>query len=141
MFEYSPVGNLSREHIYLGSQRVATVARNDIVLDSDNDGMPDVFEVQAANLDPFSGADASMDFDGDGLTNVKEYQSGTNPDKADTDGDGLSDKLEIVTYLTNPNKIDTDGDGFSDKAEVDAGRNPGVNEAAVLVPIIQLLLN
>ena len=31
------------------------------------------------------------DNDSDGLTNFTEYQSGTNPIKADTDGDGLTD--------------------------------------------------
>ena len=92
-------------------------------------------------MNPFSNTDASADFDADGLTNLKEYQSGSNPNKADTDSDGLTDAQEVLTYGTNPSLSDTDGDGVSDKVEVDSGRNPKVNEAAVLVPIIQLLLN
>lgn len=41
----------------------------------------------------------------------------------DTDGDGLSD-LEEYNLHANPNKLDTDGDGFSDKEEADAGTDP-----------------
>jgi hypothetical protein len=43
---------------------------------------------------------------------------------ADTDGDGLTDGQEYVTYLTNPLIIDTDGDSFPDGAEVSNGYNP-----------------
>jgi hypothetical protein len=41
----------------------------------------------------------------------------------DTDGDGLSDKLENI-YGTDINKKDTDGDGYSDGQEVYSGYNP-----------------
>jgi len=39
-------------------------------------------------------------------------------DTADSDGDGLSNYDEIVTYGTNPNLADTDGDGIPDGDEV-----------------------
>jgi hypothetical protein len=42
----------------------------------------------------------------------------------DTDGDGLSDYLEVVKYGTDPSGADTDGDGFSDGEEVAAGTDP-----------------
>lgn len=42
---------------------------------------------------------------------------------ADTDGDGLADKLESGLG-TDPSKSDTDGDGVKDKAEILAGTNP-----------------
>jgi outer membrane protein OmpA-like peptidoglycan-associated protein len=58
------------------------------------------------------------DADHDGLLKSEEKQLGTNPNKADTDGDGLSDGDEVNKYHTNPLKADTDGDGLSDGDEV-----------------------
>lgn len=68
--------------------------------DSDGDGMPDEWEV-ANGLNPNDGTDANIDSDTDGLTNLEEFQ-----------------------YGTNPQVIDTDGDGFTDKEEIDAGTDP-----------------
>jgi len=65
-------------------------------------------------------AQAPKDSDHDGLTNAKEMQIGTNPNKADTDGDGLSDGAEVNKYHTNPLKKDTDGDGLTDGEEVNS---------------------
>ena len=42
----------------------------------------------------------------------------------DTDGDGLSDKLEETQYGTDVNDPDTDNDGMSDGWEVQHGLNP-----------------
>ncbi|MBI5408654.1 MAG: fibronectin type III domain-containing protein [Nitrospirae bacterium] len=58
--------------------------------DTDNDGMPDGWEVNN-HLNPLVN-DADEDSDGDGLTNLKEFQLGTNPSNPDTDGDGVNDK-------------------------------------------------
>jgi hypothetical protein len=52
--------------------------------DNDKDGIPD-------NIDP--------DDDNDGLTDALEIQIGTNPDKADTDGDGVWDSFEYESAL------------------------------------------
>jgi len=46
-------------------------------LDSDGDGMPDVWET-AHGLNPFFN-DADFDYDGDGMSNLCEYLAGTNP--------------------------------------------------------------
>ena len=64
-----------------------------------------------------------VDTDGDGLTDKKEKEMGTDPSKKDTDGDGLTDKEE-ADLGTDPLKKDTDGDGYTDGQEVKAGSNP-----------------
>jgi RHS repeat-associated protein len=91
--------------------------------DSDNDGMPDCWEVRYG-FNPFDPSDAGEDADGDGLTNLEEYQYGTNPLLADTDGDGLTDWEEIYVYGTDPLSADTDGDGIPDGVEVALGLDP-----------------
>jgi hypothetical protein len=63
--------------------------------------------------------DPAADQDSDGLTNGDEQQRGTDPNKADTDGDTLSDADEVNTYGTDPLKADTDGDNMRDDAEID----------------------
>ena len=47
--------------------------------DDDNDGMPDVWEL-AYGLDPLTD-DAAADFDGDGHSNLDEYNQSTEPDQ------------------------------------------------------------
>jgi hypothetical protein len=51
--------------------------------DSDGDGMPDEWEA-ANKLDPLDPSDASLDPDADGLTNLQEFQAGTNPRDPDS---------------------------------------------------------
>ncbi|MHA1185396.1 MAG: hypothetical protein ACTSXA_11935 [Candidatus Heimdallarchaeota archaeon] len=96
------------------------------------------------------------DIDGDGLTNTEESRIFSNPYKADTDSDGLSDYLEytnnldptnpgdaehdhdkdgistlaeLTTYETNFLNNDTDEDGWTDEFEVNtAGTNPNLND-------------
>jgi hypothetical protein len=49
-------------------------------LDLDGDGMDDGYELRHRTfLDPFNPADAALDFDGDGRTNLQEYRDGTDP--------------------------------------------------------------
>jgi formylglycine-generating enzyme required for sulfatase activity len=50
------------------------------------------------------------DTDGDGLTDLEEYELRTHPRRADTDGDGLTDLDEVRRWGTNPRSIDSDGD-------------------------------
>ncbi len=62
-----------------------------------------------------------QDTDGDGLTNARELELGTDPENNDTDGDGLSDGDEVLRTGTQPLNFDTDGDGLADGQEVNQG--------------------
>jgi hypothetical protein len=48
--------------------------------DTDNDGMPDHWE-RKYGLNPEDSNDADLDFDEDGISNLEEYNGGTNPSK------------------------------------------------------------
>lgn len=60
---------------------------------------------------------SDLDTDGDGLSDELELQIGTDINKADTDGDLLSDGYELFTGFTDPLNIDTDGNGIEDSKE------------------------
>lgn len=93
------------------------VGPNPTQADTDGDGMPDGWEM-INGLNPVNPADAGTDLDGDGLTNLQEYQNGSDPRNADTDGDGLTDGTEVLTHGTSPALADTDQDGLDDGYEV-----------------------
>ncbi|MHA1672460.1 MAG: ABC transporter substrate-binding protein, partial [Promethearchaeota archaeon] len=57
------------------------------------------------------------DDDGDGLTNPVETIITTNLGLNDTDGDGLLDGEEVITYFTNPLYADIDSDSLNDYQE------------------------
>ncbi|HQL65092.1 MAG TPA: hypothetical protein PLS78_04455, partial [bacterium] len=93
-------------------------------LDVDGNGLPDYWEKfyfgstgQSINGNP----------DTDGLTNLQEYESGTDPLKFDTDNDGMSDGWEEnykLNPLLNDANLDPDNDGYSNLIEYQAGSNP-----------------
>jgi len=64
------------------------------------------------------------DNDGDGLTASEEEEYGTDPELADTDGDGLLDGEEVNDLGTDPLSTDSDGDGYHDNDELDQGSDP-----------------
>ncbi len=97
---------------FLGVFELKVYARTD----SDHDGMDDDWERKHGLIVGVN--DAALDPDGDGLSNLQEFQLGTDPQKADTDGDGLNDGAEVNTYHTNPTSADTDGDGLNDGDEI-----------------------
>jgi hypothetical protein len=66
---------------------------NPFVADTDSDGMTDGYEIKYG-LNPLID-DTLLDLDGDGLSNIYEYENHLRPDKIDTDDDGRNDKWEI----------------------------------------------
>ena len=64
--------------------------------DTDGDGMDDGWEHTYAGFDPLVPNDASLDTDGDELTDGEECEMGTNPLVTDTDGDSVSDGTEVL---------------------------------------------
>ncbi|MGB1129121.1 MAG: hypothetical protein ACPG4K_03645, partial [Haloferula sp.] len=87
--------------------------------DEDEDGLPDAYEL--ANTTPPSttslnpGDDLENGGSGDGLTNLEEYNLGTDPNDPDSDDDGIEDGSETTTDPLDP---DTDGDGLLDGSNI-----------------------
>jgi len=72
--------------------------------DSDNDGVDDEFERTPEDVN-----NANSDYDLDGLTDIQEKTSGTDPFNEDTDGDGVKDGEDPDTVKnTFPKKVDLD---------------------------------
>jgi N-acetylneuraminic acid mutarotase len=77
------------------------------------------------------------DVDGDGITNDQEATLGTDPLRADTDSDGITDGDEVNIYQTNPLLADTDGDGMSDGNEIAAETDPNSAVSALRITSMQ----
>ena len=79
-------------------------SRNARLNDSDEDGVPDLYDPGLCNTDS----------DDDGLDDGDEYDNGTDPENSDTDGDGIDDNEDD----TNDNIDDGDDNGDEDGEEV-----------------------
>jgi 6-phosphogluconolactonase (cycloisomerase 2 family) len=99
-----------------------------IVAGASHGGIPDSWAI-AHGLDPNDPAMPFEDPDHDGLTNLQEFQNGTDPHNPDTDGDGLTDGQEVLIYHTNPVLFSTDGTGIPDGIEVQTGTLGGTLNA------------
>lgn len=118
-------------------------------VDLDRDGMVDDWEL-LYGFDPADPSDATNDPDGDGLTNLEEFDNQADPFDTDTDDDGMGDWWEVNNGLdpaesgdadddadddgltnlgelehgSDPNNKDSDGDGMEDGWEVANGLDP-----------------
>lgn len=105
----------------------ANVRLHEGILDSDEDGMPDVFEIEN-RFDPWNPDDANLDEDQDMVTNLDEFRHSCNPNVSDTDADGMSDYSEIINrlvpYDASDAQLDPDEDGVKNLQEVLAGSLP-----------------
>ncbi len=61
-----------------GTNVVNTMFPVTVLVDTDGDGVPDVYEM-ANGMNKNDPTDAGKDFDGDGMSNLQEYLAGTNP--------------------------------------------------------------
>jgi hypothetical protein len=81
----------------------------------------------SGSVSPTPVLEGSGDPDGDGLTNDQERQQGSDPSRADTDGDGLNDGVEVRQYRSDVRKPDTDGDGLTDGEEANRWKTDPLN--------------
>lgn len=110
---------LRKKEIQPTQNIISTAEQAAIKLEEENK-----YEQQMKSLDATLDKARELDSDLDGLTNEEEKKLGTDPNRVDTDNDGLMDSSELKDYLTNPLKADTDGDGFKDGVEVRGGYSP-----------------
>lgn len=87
---------------------VFTIVNGDKTVDLDGNGLPDDWEIKY--MGQLGVAQPSVDADGDGLSNRREAQHGTDPTDPDTDGDTYEDGLEVKvgTDPLDPQSVPTE---------------------------------
>lgn len=98
--------------------------------DRELDGIECFFGTDPNDANSFPPKAPANDPDNDGLSTAVEGLLGTNPNGADSDGDGIIDGVEVKRYGTSALLADSDSDGCDDGREV-AGvdNNLAVNSA------------
>ncbi len=101
--------------------------------DTDGDGLTDYDEIFRLGTDPLKAdsddngiIDGGEDYDGDQIPDAEEIGMQLSPILKDTDRDGITDYDEMYVYGTDPLKADSDGDGAEDGWEAENGYQPGV---------------
>ncbi|MBD3347753.1 MAG: T9SS type A sorting domain-containing protein [Candidatus Eisenbacteria bacterium] len=111
------------------SLAVTSIPAGAYYYDTDGDGLPDFYEIKHGLFETNSIADEKADWDGDLIDDAVEdaNQNGivdvgeTDPYSWDTDGDGLSDGIELgYAPQTSGINTDADGDGLVNALDLDS---------------------
>lgn len=78
--------------------------------------VPDNYQLYSFTLQE-EAVDMEADKDSDGVPDYIEEYFGMDKDKEDTDGDALSDYMELFELFLDPSLMDTDGNGINDGDE------------------------
>jgi PKD repeat protein len=89
--------------------------------DDDGDGMSDEWEI-SNRLNPLDPSDALLDSDGDGLTNLDEFQNNTDPKSFEFEGHILSAVLVVVVIISLVGYVI-----FFSKSKKKVSENPLIN--------------
>ena len=112
--------------------------RTDNVTDTDNDGLPDYWEVAnglnrtTRTLGAPNILEGDYDSDGDGLLNKIEYVFGSHANNADTDGDCIADAVEVSWAQSTAMDPEIEDVSPTDALTLADADGDGVNESEVL---------
>lgn len=137
---YCPENGRSLVNVFALNLSTQTAA-DEILFDTDRDGLADNFEQTVSIRDKYNLSYVSPDANGDGYTDLFAYNIGYDTENQqalaacpqpdlDTDRDLLSDCEEAIVG-SDPQNPDTDFDGIPDGIEFRYGLNPVVNDSGL----------
>ena len=127
-FHTNPLVNDTDKDGLLDGEEVSFYHSNPLSNDTDGDGMPDWFEAKYHLK--INQNDANEDIDSDGLTNLQEYQLGTDPTNPDSNHNGIPDGAE---HNSGGNPLDPgNADNFLNHMLQGINRNPGFFVGALI---------